>query len=280
MHKLWSSISVVAALFLAACGDSSTSSEDSSAYESVLDLPNCTALEAGMVAYVKAEKVTYVCSGGEWVDTSRASSSSSEKTNSGASGSSSSVKANPDAGSIYDSTTNTLTDLRDGQVYRTTTISIPTRDYSEVWTAENMNYTTDNSYCHGDEPDNCDIYGRLYTWEAALNACPQGWHLPSSSEWEKLILAAGGKKLKSTSGWSDYEGKSGNGTDIYSFAALPAGTRSTDGKYYYEGYNAIFWSSTESKDGYVYVISLDSYGGVDQGGASQGDGLSVRCLKD
>ena len=278
MHKLWSSISVVAALFLAACGDSSTSSEDSSAYESVLDLPNCTALEAGMVAYVKAEKVTYVCSGGEWVDTSRASSSSSEKTNSGASGSSSSVKANPDAGSIYDSTTNTLTDLRDGQVYRTTTISIPTRDYSEVWMAENINYPTDNSYCYDDESDNCDTYGRLYTWDAALNACPQGWHLPYLSEWEELIHSVVAKKLKSTSGWSDYEGKSGNGTDSHSFSALPAGTRTKDGRYGNVGEYAIFWGYKESES-YGYAIDIDSYGNTNIS-SDEDNAFSVRCIKD
>ena len=30
-------------------------------------------------------------------------------------------------------------------------------------------------------------YGRLYDWEAALTACPAGWHLPSDEEWATLI---------------------------------------------------------------------------------------------
>lgn len=60
--------------------------------------------------------------------------------------------------------------------------------------AENLNYEMDNrdrygSYCYDDDPGdddpgNCDKYGRLYTWIAAMNACPEGWHLPSKVEFE------------------------------------------------------------------------------------------------
>ena len=315
-----------AALFLAACGDSSTSSEDSSAYESVLDLPNCTALEAGMEAYVKAEKATYVCLGGKWV----VDSSSSEKTNSSDSAepessesgsepessdgwtstqSSTSRTQDPDGGSIYDSTTNTLTDLRDGQVYRTTTISIPTKDYSEVWMAENLNYATDNSYCYGDNPENCAKYGRLYTWTAAVGksetecgrghscdlgggdiqgVCPQGWHLPSKAELKALIVAVDGSiteyttpntagiKLKSASGWNN----SGNGADTYSFSAHPVGNRANDGYYYNEGSRAYFWSSTELDSDYTYSMGLDYDYDYAYLNTNKYAMYSVRCLKD
>ncbi|MGM9985270.1 MAG: fibrobacter succinogenes major paralogous domain-containing protein, partial [Fibrobacter intestinalis] len=95
---------------------------------------------------------------------------------------------------------NELKDPRDGKTYRTVEIG------KQVWMAENLNYEMDGSYCYDNEATNCQKYGRLYTWAAAMQACPEGWHLPSEAEWETLITAVGGEdvaglKLKSTSGW-------------------------------------------------------------------------------
>ena len=85
--------------------------------------------------------------------------------------------------------------------------------------------------------------GKGCGWEAECSStypvrgiCPEGWHLPANSEWNALFTAVGGRSaadmmLKSTSGWFD----SGNGTDAYSFAALPAGYRYVDGSFTDEG---------------------------------------------
>lgn len=105
---------------------------------------------------------------------------------------------------------------RDGNVYRTVRIG------EQVWMAENMNYDIPNSWCKGNNSENCQKYGRLYTWDAAQNVCPEGWHLPSADEFNNLIMAVGGdsisyKKLKSQSGWLDGE----NGDDAVGFSALP-----------------------------------------------------------
>lgn len=85
--------------------------------------------------------------------------------------SSSSISSSSSDGSIYDASANTLTDLRDGQVYRTTTIEINDAgrgiDYSEVWMAENLNFETENSWCGGGigtTEGDCSVYGRLYMW--------------------------------------------------------------------------------------------------------------------
>ncbi|MDR0331592.1 MAG: hypothetical protein LBH93_07790, partial [Chitinispirillales bacterium] len=40
-----------------------------------------------------------------------------------------------------------------------------------TWTRQNLNIETPDSWCYGDAPDSCEKYGRLYTWEAAKNAC-------------------------------------------------------------------------------------------------------------
>ena len=169
-----------------------------------------------------------------------------------------------------------FTDTRDGQTYKTVTIG------TQTWMAENLNYETGNSYCYNDADSNCTKYGRLYTWGAAKTACPSGWHLPDTTEWKTLFTAVGGSstagtKLKSTSAWNN----SGNGTDAFGFSALPAGGRDSYGDYYYEGYYADFWSSTEDGSDCAYFMRLYySYDYADLNSNYKVYGFSVRCLKD
>ena len=175
-------------------------------------------------------------------------------------------------------TTGTMTDSRDGQMYKTVTIG------TQTWMAENLNYETENSYCYKDNASKCTKYGRLYTWAAAVTACPSGWHLPTNAEFETLFTAVGGqstagKMLKSTTGWAAYSGITNE--DAFAFSALPAGYRYYYGYYYFEGSNAYFWSSTESNRSYAYSVCL--YYNNDNaylGNGGKGYGFSVRCLQD
>jgi len=175
--------------------------------------------------------------------------------------------------------TGTMTDSRDGQTYKTVTIG------TQTWMAENLNYETANSYCYDDNASYCSKYGRLYTWAAATTACPESWHLPTKAKFETLFTAVGGqstagKMLKSATGWTAYGGITNE--DAFAFSALPAGMRFSNLGYYYEGYNAFSWSSTEDYGGGVYLMHL--YYDNDGAGLLSDDrkcyGYSVRCLKD
>ena len=64
-------------------------------------------------------------------------------------------------------TLGTMTDERDGKVYKTFSIKVEGETYT--WLAENLNYVVDDSWCYGDDPANCEKYGRLYSTWAAFN---------------------------------------------------------------------------------------------------------------
>jgi uncharacterized protein (TIGR02145 family) len=170
----------------------------------------------------------------------------------------------------------TFIDSRDAKTYQTVKIG------NQEWMAENLNYETENSYCYKDSTENCKKYGRLYTWEAALNACPEGYHLPTEEEFATLISNVGGKEtagkmLKSTTGW--YE--DGHGVDKYGFNVLPAGGRYGDGDFDYAGTSALFWSATEGGEDYAYILALNySYEGGYLKSANMDVANPVRCLRD
>ena len=220
---------------------------------------------------------------------SSAKSSSSEKQGDGGSSAamtSSSAKSSSSSGVpegyVDPSTvvTGTMTDERDGKTYKTVTIG------TQTWMAENLNYDTDATNCYDGREDLCTIYGGLYKWGAAMVVCPSGWHLPDTTEWKMLITAVGGEStagrmLKSTSGWDDYKGENGNGTDAYSFAVLPAGYYwGNVMDYRYEGSYTCFWSSTGNRNTgsayYMRVFVRDDASLYYENNYK----FSVRCVQD
>jgi len=160
--------------------------------------------------------------------------------------------------------TGTFTDSRDGKKYKTADIK------GLKWMAENLNYKSKKgtSWCFGEEEAYCKKYGRLYDWDAAVSACPNGWKLPDTADWRELVMAVGWGiaygKLKSARGWN----KNGNGWDEFGFSALPGGARvpgdrfEPDGYFIDDGANGYWWTASKG-DGYSaysWDISYDSEG--------------------
>ncbi len=182
---------------------------------------------------------------------------------------------------------------------------------TQTWFKRNLNYNADGSFCYGDDTggdsqNNCSTYGRLYDWATAMelpsncninscssqiNAkhkgiCPEGWHIPSDADWTTLTNYVGsstaGKKLKASSGWNDYKGKSGNGEDTYGFAALPGGDGNSSGAFNFVGILGYWWSATEDNANIAYSRHMgytDEYVGWYDGNKSNSF-FSVRCLQD
>lgn len=165
--------------------------------------------------------------------------------------------------------TNSITDCRDSQLYKTVVIG------SQTWMAQNLNFTpaTGNSWCYNNAASNCTTYGRLYDYPTALMVCPTGWHLPDTSEWSTLETVVGptnaGTLLKANSIlWN-----SGSGTDSYGFAALPAGDL-----YVSFGNLGVYGNWWTTISGYYRYMSSGATIGYSS--APVTDGFSVRCIKN
>jgi len=177
-------------------------------------------------------------------------------------------------------------DPRDKKAYKTTKIGV------QIWLAENLSYNAKGSKCHNDSPANCTKYGRIYDWETAMKACPEGWHLPTEAEWNTLLKTAGGEsKLKAKKGWKELPNdknaamgnveayadisQAGNGTDDYGFTALPICDNCRDGYWWSASKNTAY----DDDEGFMTVIFMGLIpDGPDYGQKS--DLYSVRCLQN
>ena len=166
-------------------------------------------------------------------------------------------------------------DKRDGKEYRTVEIE------GLTWFAQNLNVNTDNSFCYNDSATYCEKYGRLYTWDAAMAACPPGWHLPESTEWDAL-----GKKARNAFDvWAKdvlEETEWFKVPDTLGFSVLPAGYYVADKKKFDGvGGNAYFWSASDKEDlAYYWFVSGSYNAGLSAIGASKSNGYSVRCVQN
>lgn len=190
---------------------------------------------------------------------------------------------------------NFFIDARDKQIYKKVTIG------TQTWMAENLNYETAKSLCY---MDSCAKYGRYYTWADAMDSaavfsdnakgcgydvectiktpargiCPEGWHIPDSTEWRTLYSVMGkssnAMQAKGFDNWPD-------ATDAYGFSALPAGGK-LGGEFLDVGGYARFWSAAEFT---MYDSHTADYWYLNAIGATlsftdENFSLSVRCLKD
>jgi uncharacterized protein (TIGR02145 family) len=133
-------------------------------------------------------------------------------------------------------------------------------------------------------------YGKLYNWYAVNDPrglAPEGWHIPTDNEWKLLSNYLGGedfagKKMKSTSGWYDFDGnENGAGTNESGFNGLPGGFRLNDGAFDFRGSVGYWWSASEANTGNGYPRGLYySDDTVYRNANDKEVGLSVRCLRD
>ena len=168
---------------------------------------------------------------------------------------------------------------------------IPQARTDSVWISKGENgqpawcyYYYDQNYNY--DPANEEKYGKLYNWYAVNDPrglAPEGWHIPSDSEWTELAdflggTSSAGMKMKKRSGWSGGTG----GNNSSGFSAMTTGCRLEDGAFYYLGYVCHWWSSTEysSSSAWVRTIKRSEDQLRRHHSVEKEEGYSVRCIKD
>jgi len=194
-----------------------------------------------------------------------------------------------------------LTDDRDGRVYHTVLIN------TQCWMKENLNIgeykpapyvqQTNNStiekYCFGNDTSLCHIYGGLYQWDemmqyvttsGAQGICPNGFHLPTTTEWEAIVTYLGGAyftggalKEAGTDHWAAPNTNASNSTG---FTALPGGWGGPMG-FIYVNYTGVYWTSSEVGTTVAHSRSMQATSSfLEYGEAIKTNSCSVRCLKN
>jgi len=190
--------------------------------------------------------------------------------------------------------------------------------YNQCWFKENLNVgekinspeiPTNNGviekYCMGDMQSYCDQTGGLYFWGELMQynyvpgekgICPDGWHIPTHTEWQILEGAADSEYLIGDPVWdiTDFRGMDAGGTlkqvglqswmypntgatDGLGFCALPGGYY-VQFSWWGHGYKGVFYSS-DTYHKYVRVLWYDQQD-IELGGGGGGLAGSVRCIKD
>jgi uncharacterized protein (TIGR02145 family) len=162
-------------------------------------------------------------------------------------------------------------------------ISIPNMNLDNEWYA-----LSSAGYCwYNNDTVNKNTYGALYNWYTVTNSkfCPQGWHIPSDSEWVTLITNLGGESvaggLLKEPGTTHWLNPNTGATNQAGLALLPGGYRNYSGTFLGMGFGAYFWSSTDIDPATVLGLSIYcNAGNVKRDTVSKELGLSVHCIKD
>lgn len=188
-----------------------------------------------------------------------------------------------------------LEDTRDGKTYKTVRIGLQT------WMAENLNYDGEDysaissyNWCYDNDVDNCNKYGRLYTWTAAMNIsnsystskyspsttttrkaiCPTGSHLPTLAEWKTLLSNTTVENLTTGQWYSSYKHNNTTG-----FNLIGSGYKSSS-TYGHLDQTAYFWTVDEysSTSAYTYYFTYSNSAGSTSD--SKNYAYAVRCVID
>ncbi|NOS91897.1 MAG: hypothetical protein HOP30_08240 [Cyclobacteriaceae bacterium] len=151
----------------------------------------------------------------------------------------------------------------------------------KVWMTKNLNIVVEDSFCHADS-SNCQLYGRLYTWKAAMEGCRalgDGWRLPTNEEWQNMAKQYGGIICDSEDeGKAAYINLSEGGSA--GFNALLAGNRQPNGDYQRLAAHGFYWTATESDSTEAWFYNFAKEATLlNHHTGSKLRAISVRCIK-
>lgn len=157
---------------------------------------------------------------------------------------------------------------------------------------EGMEWDTlkSGAWCYYNYSDSLGkIYGKLYNWYAVNDPrglAPQGYHIPTKQEWDKLSLFLGGDSIAGSKmkeiGNSHWTSPNLGATNEFGFSALPAGNLGfINNEFRWIGLVGNWWSSSEYNINTGYSRHLGSdYKNLFDNFERKADFLSIRCIKD
>ncbi|MCB9285470.1 MAG: caspase family protein [Lewinellaceae bacterium] len=159
-------------------------------------------------------------------------------------------------------------DQRDGKQYPAVEV------LGRFWLQKNLYYLTDGTVCYSDRPLFCENFGALYTWDAARQACPKGWHLPGVEEWNGLIEGFGGYEEPQAFKALSFGGKS-------FFEARLGGIQEPQGNFRSMNEEGFFWTGTPESDRAAFAVVFDGKTRtVHRVPLPRKAKLSCRCIRD
>ncbi|MCU0440426.1 MAG: IPT/TIG domain-containing protein [Raineya sp.] len=169
--------------------------------------------------------------------------------------------------------TTSFQDPRDNQEYGQTFVG------TQWWMTNNLNWDTweafTKDYCYQDNLTKCDEKGRLYIWPVSsafnINVCPQGWRLPSETDFKVLITNLGDSINAKTAMLAN----GSSGLDV-----LYTGIRELNGTYSNENTATMFWTVSEVNTSQAKALSItESQSEVTIQAKDKEYGFCVRCIK-
>jgi uncharacterized protein (TIGR02145 family) len=160
----------------------------------------------------------------------------------------------------------TLKDSRDGRVYQWIKIG------KKAWLAENLKYDAKpGSWVYNNDTVNASIYGRLYTWNAAVTACPKGWVVPTDADWTQMIAKLGGAEVAG--------GKMLEMDSAKTLSSLLGGVRHSDSTYTGVALWGGLWSANVTGDVATNYLFARGDKTIVKSSNDKNSAFGVRCVK-
>lgn len=151
------------------------------------------------------------------------------------------------------------------------------------WMTENLGYAARNSVCYDHLEENCEKLGRLYPWEIALQACPDGWHLATDYEWQAVELALGVpfEELAANRERGEPAGERIKLSGGHALKFPYAGYSMPEGEFRGKDETAAIWTASEADFNHAWHRDLDGERtGIYRSRVYKPWRLSVRCVQN
>ena len=161
---------------------------------------------------------------------------------------------------------------------------------------------TSGAWCYyNNDPDNGEIYGKLYNWYAVNDPrglAPEGWRVASDEDWKEIELELGMTQAQADSWefrgspvgaklaggydlWSDGVLRNDSNFNISEFTGLPSGYRYYgSGSFDYKGSYTFWWTSSENSPTAIYRGLNNGVTSVSRNYSYKNFGFPVRCIRD